>query len=284
MRAHISIAMAVYNGERFLPEQLDSLLRQTRLPDEMVVSDDASTDSTVKIVSEFAARAPFPVRILVNDQNVGCTKNFERAIRECAGEIIFLCDCDDVWYPEKVRLTVATLASHPKAGLATCDADLIDENARLLGRRFWESFGFASGPRGRDLSEGNFFSRSVPTYGPGIAFRARFKPLVLPLPGSDPFRWGGQDVFTMWCIVGGGAGGIALIDQPLLAYRRHPSQLTSRGMEVRFARWKARTQRPLAVLAPLIERLESDVARSLCVNPKMREAALRHWRSRVFKA
>lgn len=63
--------MAVYNGERFIREQLDSFVRQTRLPDELVVSDNASTDRTVEIVREFAARAPFPVRLFINDSKEG---------------------------------------------------------------------------------------------------------------------------------------------------------------------------------------------------------------------
>src|ERR1700751_1590888 len=96
----VSIALAVYNGERFIAEQLESLANQTRLPDELIVSDDASTDQTVELIREFAARASFPVRLLLNDENVGCTRNFDRALRECNGDIIFLCDHDDVWYAD----------------------------------------------------------------------------------------------------------------------------------------------------------------------------------------
>lgn len=87
--------MAVYNGERFIREQLDSFLRQTRRPHELVVSDNASSDRTVEIVREFAGRSPFPVRLFINERNIGVTKNFERAIREPSGDIIFLSDCDD---------------------------------------------------------------------------------------------------------------------------------------------------------------------------------------------
>ena len=74
--------MAVYNGERFIGEQFESFVRQTRLPDELVVSDNASTDRTVEIVRDFAARAPFPVWLFINDSNIGVTKNFERVLTE----------------------------------------------------------------------------------------------------------------------------------------------------------------------------------------------------------
>ena len=278
----ISVALAVYNGERFLNEQLEGLASQERLPDELVVSDDASTDRTVEIVREFAVQVPFPVRLLIHDQNVGCTKNYERAIRECSGDVIFLCDCDDVWYPNKITLTGEALDSHPEAGVAICDADLVDEQSRLLGKRLWSSRGFKFSGEIAGLVEGKTFDRSIPCYGPCIAFRARFKPLVLPLPDGHLFRIAGQDTFITWCIVGAGAGGIVLINAPLLGYRQHAAQMTKQIQDSRLPRWNARARRPLTFLVPLIERLQSDSAGALCVNPKMREAALQHWHSRCF--
>ena len=71
--------MCTYNGGRFLEEQLLSIAGQTRLPFELVVCDDHSTDATCKIVQAFAASAPFPVRLYVNERNLGSTKNFEHA-------------------------------------------------------------------------------------------------------------------------------------------------------------------------------------------------------------
>ena len=281
-RTKISVAMAVYNGERFLTEQLNSLARQERAPDELVVSDDASTDRTVEIVRDFAARVPFPVRLLINDQNVGCTKNYERAIRECSGDVILLCDCDNVWYPNKIALTGEALDSHPEAGVAICDADLVDEQSRPMGQQHWPWRGFKFAEEIAGLTEGSIFDRSVPCYSPCIAFRARFKPLILPLPDTPYFAAGGQDTFIVWCIVGAGAGGIALINAPLLGYRQHSTQLTKQSPQSRLPRWNARAQRPLTYLGPLIERLQSDRCGALCVNPKMRDAALQHWQTRCF--
>ena len=74
----ISVALCTYNGERFLWEQLESLARQTQLPDELVVCDDCSTDHTVDLVHKFALTAPFKVRVFVNEQQAGVTKNFEK--------------------------------------------------------------------------------------------------------------------------------------------------------------------------------------------------------------
>ncbi|MCA1556539.1 MAG: glycosyltransferase, partial [Acidobacteria bacterium] len=83
-----SIALCTYNGARYLPAQLDSIAAQTLLPDELVICDDCSTDETRDVITSFAARAPFAVRLYVNEVNLGSTKNFEQAISLCTGDII----------------------------------------------------------------------------------------------------------------------------------------------------------------------------------------------------
>ena len=86
-RQRISVAMCTYNGARFLPEQLESITMQTRLPDELVICDDQSTDESAEIIKAFLPHAPFAVRLEVNESNRGSTKNFEKAIGLCQGEI-----------------------------------------------------------------------------------------------------------------------------------------------------------------------------------------------------
>jgi glycosyltransferase involved in cell wall biosynthesis len=100
----ISIAMATYNGERFLEEQLRTLSEQVKLPDEMVVCDDASTDRTLEILAQFAKRAPFPVRLVINDQRLGWQENFLKAASLCTSDYIAFCDHDDVWLPDKLSV------------------------------------------------------------------------------------------------------------------------------------------------------------------------------------
>src|SRR5262249_18454629 len=98
----LSVALCTYHGASYVDAQVASLTRQTRLPDELIVCDDLSTDDTVSILERFARAAPFPVRIHVNEQTLRSTKNFEQAISLCSGDVIFLCDQDDVWEPEKL--------------------------------------------------------------------------------------------------------------------------------------------------------------------------------------
>jgi glycosyltransferase involved in cell wall biosynthesis len=106
----ISIAMATYNGERFLDEQLDSLAKQTLLPHELVICDDRSTDRTLAIAESFAQRAPFEVRIVRNERQLGYGDNFLKASRLCHGELIAFCDQDDVWLPEKLERCLQAFA------------------------------------------------------------------------------------------------------------------------------------------------------------------------------
>lgn len=104
--ANISVAMATYNGEAFIAEQLDSLAQQTLLPNELVVCDDGSTDATLSIVDEFERTAPFPVIIVRNPQRLGFTANFFKAARLCRGTLIAFCDQDDIWLPQKLNRTM----------------------------------------------------------------------------------------------------------------------------------------------------------------------------------
>src|ERR1700721_581226 len=112
---NLSIALCTYNGERFLPEQLRSIGEQSRLPDELVGCDDASTDRTLGIIEDFARQAPFPVRIEVNAANSGSTPNFAKAIGMCKGDSIVLADQDDVWVPSKLAALETALTFNPEA-------------------------------------------------------------------------------------------------------------------------------------------------------------------------
>lgn len=106
---HISVALATYQGERHLRDQLRSLATQTLLPHECVICDDGSTDATLGIAREFAAAAPFPVHVHENPQRLGYADNFLRAASLCTGDAISFCDQDDVWLPGKLARVAAEL-------------------------------------------------------------------------------------------------------------------------------------------------------------------------------
>ena len=128
----ISVAMATWNGERFLGEQLASIAAQTRPPDELVISEDASSDGTTEIARRFAESAPFPVRVHESSERVGYSENFARAIALCVGDVVALCDQDDVWRPEKLAVCERLLEADPAASLLVHSARAVDESLQPI--------------------------------------------------------------------------------------------------------------------------------------------------------
>ncbi len=115
-RPALSVAMATHNGERFLPQMLESLAAQTLQPDELVVRDDASEDGTVGILQAFGRRAPFRVDVISGGPRLGFAQNFVAASRQCSGGLIFFADQDDTWRRHKLaRVARGVRAGDPMA-------------------------------------------------------------------------------------------------------------------------------------------------------------------------
>jgi glycosyltransferase involved in cell wall biosynthesis len=129
----ISIALATYNGSKYLKEQLDSFALQTRLPDEVVVCDDFSSDETVNILECYAISAPFEMKIVANEKNIGYTRNFEKALSLCTGDLIFLSDQDDVWNKNKISKILELKYANPHIEVFINDAIYVDENLKPSG-------------------------------------------------------------------------------------------------------------------------------------------------------
>lgn len=103
----ISVVMATYNGEKYIREQLDSIINQTMLPDELLISDDGSTDATLSIVAEYVKRFSF-IRVRSNTEKHGPSGNFINAFRDSKGDVIFPCDQDDIWMSNKIATMLAS--------------------------------------------------------------------------------------------------------------------------------------------------------------------------------
>lgn len=140
----ISVAMCTYNGETYLQQQLDSFVNQVRRPDEIVVCDDASNDATLSILQAFAERAPFSVKVVRNETNLGSTGNFVKAISLCGGDLIALSDQDDVWKAEKLQTLAPLLESDAGLGGVFSDGLLIDSRSQPTGQMLWRSLGYTS--------------------------------------------------------------------------------------------------------------------------------------------
>lgn len=128
----ISVAMATYNGGRFLREQLRSIGAQTRLPDELVISDDRSTDDTLEIAHDFAANAPFPVVVHRNETTLRYARNFRAAASHCTGDVIAFTDQDDWWDPNRLERSAGCF-DDPEVLLTYHNARLVDDHRQPFG-------------------------------------------------------------------------------------------------------------------------------------------------------
>lgn len=217
----ISVAMATYNGAPFILEQLESIAAQDRPPDELVISDDDSNDDTLEILDCFARTAPFRVNVLKNRDRLGSTGNFERAIRACSGEIIAMCDQDDVWYPEKLALNESALGN-ASVGLVFSNGNVVDAGLKPLGYSLWDAVGFSSRNRQsvRARTAYDFMLARWFITGATVAFRSDLIPLILPFPRDLPGYI--HDRWTALLIAA--VARIECIDQSLILYRQHLDQ------------------------------------------------------------
>lgn len=129
----ISIAMTTYNGEKYIRKQLGSILSQTRQPDEVMICDDGSTDQTADLVQRFIeANKLSSWHFSVNPHNLGYIENFRHAIAKTTGGIVFLCDQDDIWFPEKIAEMTRRFDEDPCVKVLNSGFQKIDENGEPI--------------------------------------------------------------------------------------------------------------------------------------------------------
>lgn len=131
MQHKVSVVMATYNGEKFIRKQLESIINQTVKADEIIIIDDNSSDSTVKIIDEFS-KINDSIKYIKNENNIGINNNFQKAISYASGDIIGISDQDDLWLPNKIEILKQELINNPEIGLIYCDAQIIDGDDNIL--------------------------------------------------------------------------------------------------------------------------------------------------------
>lgn len=222
----VTVALCTWNGARWLPEMLASLVDQVRRPDEVVIYDDASTDATLGLLERFVVEAPFPVRLTVNDRQLGSTSNFEQALLGSRGRIVALADQDDRWYPNKLERLVQVLDDDPIVTLAFSDADLLTADGRPTGQRLWASRGIDRYLRAHEIVPSEMFARRALSTGCTMAARRRAVDAALPFPDSldhpiAPLR------HDRWlALVASAVGTVQAVPEPLLGFRVHADQQT----------------------------------------------------------
>ena len=232
-KLRISVALCTCEGERFLREQLESIRSQTRPPDEIVACDDVSSDGTAEIVERFAGEVPFPVRFFRNERRLGSTKNFEKAIGLCAGDVIALSDQDDVWRPGKLARIEDIFSGDPALGAVFTDGEVVGEELHPQGYGLWQAHR-VNRFQMKCLRNGDIYdallNHNLAT-GATMAFHSRFLPLVLPIPGE----W----VHDGWiALLVAAVAKVEAVPEPWILYRRHKRQQIGaerKGFEGRIA-------------------------------------------------
>ncbi len=206
--ALVSIVVATHNGERFLKEQLDSLVQQTYPHIEIIVVDDASSDDTVSILKTYQSRYPH-MRFYFNSETIGHVRNFEKGMQLAAGEYIALCDHDDIWMPAKIERLISIIGD---SDLAYCDSELIDDAGKSMKRKLSDIKNLRGYNSCLPYSIGNSVS------GHSCLFHRRLLQRALPLNESVIHDW--------WlAFIGALRTEIKYTDEVLVLYRQHDKNL-----------------------------------------------------------
>jgi glycosyltransferase involved in cell wall biosynthesis len=224
----ISIILCTYNGERFLKEQLESLLWQTYPNLEIIVSDDASQDNTVNILNRYMNDKR--LRVVFQEKNLGPAKNFEYAVTLAGGEYIAFADQDDIWLPEKLEKLIASIK---ESYLVFSDSFLIDEYGNKINKQLSQLRCMFS----TNDTRGFIFSNIV--WGHTMLIHKNLLQHVLPIPSNIPH--------DIWMAVNATIfSGMQYFDEPLTLYRQHSATVTttipvkakSRHHEIRYKDFK----------------------------------------------
>ena len=216
----VSVCMATYNGKKFIDQQLDSILNQLQATDELIISDDHSSDGTWELLQNYQTNDP-RIKLFQNPQQ-GIRTNVENAILHSQNEIIFLSDQDDVWQPEKVATIVTLFTQQPQTQVIISDLVIVDDQLKPLE---------ASYQKFRRTRSGFWPNLLRSSYiGAGMAFRAELKKLILPIPEKVPMH-------DMWIgLLADRQKKVQFITAPLVLYRRHA--LNASEIATTSSRWQ----------------------------------------------
>ena len=206
----ISIVLATYNGEKFLAKQLDSLFSQTYQNVEIIAVDDCSTDETLNILNDYATKHD-KFKVIQNERNLGYVKNFEKGFLLANGDYIAPCDQDDIWLPQKIEVLLNNINDYP---IAYCNSEFIDSEDNLIGDNLGDRTNFS------DFDSPLMYVIGASAPGHAMLIRKDIVMNAMPFPvlfSHD--NWLG--------FVATFSGSLKFVDQMLVHYRRHDSNVFS---------------------------------------------------------
>jgi len=209
----ISVCLTTYNGARFIKEQLESILTQIDKEDEIIISDDSSTDTTVEIINTINDKR---IKLFKNEKNIGYTNNFEKALGFAKGDIIFLSDQDDIWCQNKVKTFLNYFDIYD---LLVSDAMVIDEQKNIINNSFF----MLRKPKKTKI--GNILKFGY--LGCCMAFKKEILLKALPFPGNNTLCTHDNWLFLIGCCF----FKYKILDDKLILYRRHTNNMSTGGIK-----------------------------------------------------
>ncbi|MDR7208983.1 glycosyltransferase [Flavobacterium piscis] len=207
----ISVCIATYNGEKYIGEQLNSILSQLDNNDEVIISDDHSKDNTLNVIRDLG---DVRIKIFNNEMENGYSKNFENAIKKASGDIIFICDQDDVWFDNKIQTMIEALY---KAPLAIHNALIVDSQLDLINNSHFDLYQVKKG----------FLKNFLKTryIGACMAFKREILQKALPFPQNQKLC-----AYDYWLtLIAEFYYKVELVKEPLIKYRRHLDNASTGG-------------------------------------------------------
>ena len=250
----VSIAMCTYNGERFIKEQIDSILAQTYPHFELLIFDDGSSDNTAKIIQEYQEKHP-NIHFKQNEKNLGFLKNFEQAISHAKGDYVALTDQDDIWKKEKLQTFVENINEH---ALIYSDAIIIDENSKETGTLLVEPKNkLCDGACNKAFLLNNFISGNT------MMFKRELVEHILPIPPKMSYH-------DIWIgFVASTYGTITYTKKPMTYYRKYSGQVTDKAKpKPRNVFEKLRQKKELQIEVARIRKDDLEAFNSLSILPQ----------------
>lgn len=214
MEHRVSVVLCTYNGEKYIQQQIQSILDQTRLPDEIIVVDDRSSDTTVAIVETMLRDSGMDYQLHVNEVNLGVVRNFEKGLGLSTGDILFTCDQDDLWVHHKVERMLIEFDKNPRCLLVFSDAILVNQDRVPFTYRLWDVSRVLPDVFDQKRYYDELLKKHVVT-GATMALRRELFEKTSPFPTKSWLHDG-------WLAINAPLfGDMTAIREPLIEYRQH---------------------------------------------------------------
>ncbi len=227
----ISIALCTYNGEKYIEEQIQSLINQTHKPDEIIISDDCSKDRTVELIDHVLKSSGINYKIYTQDKGLGVFKNFPFAITQCTSDLVFTCDQDDIWDKMKLEKHLNEFRNNPDVDLVYSNANVVKEDGVSTISTLWPEKLILDKEKGQaSIFSLLYLGRSMA--GCCMSFKKSFFMDIKDIP-DDVYHddWIATNAALRKEIIG--------INEPLINYRQHASNVVGIKRGRKLSYWKS---------------------------------------------